>query len=303
MEIRDLRYFCLTAELEHVTKAANQLGVSQPFLTKIIGQIEEEIGVKLFDNQGRSIRLNAYGKAYYAHAKKVLMEVENLQQSMEEMLDRQDRTITVMSNTDIYFAGMVNEFQKVYPQALLKLSYAPRDKVELALKMGNVDFALCCPALPEDVNLGIKTENVFREYGCVITPPDHDFLEKRTCTVSDITKERLLVSPRGAAMREKVEELYKKFGYSLDNIVIETSDVRSILLAVRQGAGCTFMAKTVIDEDPDLKKNSVEVRDTEIFGDFGLSYNEILFKTQRKADFRMFAIDYFYDLQNSESEA
>lgn len=297
MEIRDLRYFCLTAELEHVTKAANQLGVSQPFLTKIIGQIEDEIGVKLFDNKGRSIRLNAYGKAYYIYAKRVMMEVENLYQSMEEMLDRQDRTITVMSNTDIYFAGMVNEFQKVYPKALLKLSYAPRDKVELALKTGHVDFALCCPPLDEDVKLGIKTEHVFREYGFVITPPNHSFLEQGTCTINDITKERLLVSPRGAAMREKVEELYKKFGYSLDNIVIETSDVRSILSAVRQGVGCTFMAKSVIDEDPSLKRNSVKVSDIEVCGDFGLSYNEILFKTQRKADFRMFAIDYFYDLQ------
>ncbi len=301
MEIRDLRYFCLTAELEHVTKAANQLGVSQPFLTKIIGQIEEEIGVKLFDNKGRSIKLNAYGKAYYIHAKRVLMEVENLQQSMEEMLDRQDRTITVMSNTDIYFAGMVNEFQKVYPTALLKLSYAPREKVELALKTGDVDFALCCPALEEDASLGIKTEKIFREFGFVIAPANHPFLEKGTCTVNDITKERLIVSPRGGAMREAIEVLYKKFGYQLDNVVIETSDVRSILSAVRQGVGCTFMAKSVIDDDPSLKKNSVKVTDAEICGDFGLSYNEILFKTQRKADFRMFAIDYFYDLQNNEN--
>ena len=41
MELRDLRYFCMTAELEHVTKAADKLGVAQPYLTKVIGQIEE----------------------------------------------------------------------------------------------------------------------------------------------------------------------------------------------------------------------------------------------------------------------
>lgn len=300
MEIRDLRYFCLTAELEHVTKAANQLGVSQPFLTKIIGQIEEELGVKLFENAGRSIKLNTYGKEYYIHAKRILMEIENLQQSMEELIERQESTITVMSNTSIYFAGMVQEFQKAYPKTLLKLSYAPRDEIALALKTGNVDFALCCPPLEEDINLCIKTENVFREYGCLITPPGHPFLEKGKCTVGDITKEPLLVSPKGAVMRDKVEELYKSFGYTLDNIVIETSEVYSILSAVSQGAGCSFMAKTIVAKDPELKKNSVDLEDIEVFVDFGLSYNQILLKTKKKSDFRMFLIDFFYDLQNPE---
>ncbi|MBP1744439.1 MAG: hypothetical protein H6Q58_1417 [Firmicutes bacterium] len=298
MEIRNLRYFCLTAELEHVTKAANQLGVSQPFLTKIIGQIEEEVGVKLFDDKGRSIKLNAYGKKYYTHAKKVIMEIENLQQSMEEMLDREDSTITVMSNTSVYFAEMVHEFQKANPKTLLKLSLTPREEIALALKTGKVDFALCYPALDEDMELCIKTENVFREYGCLITPPGHPLLEKGVCTVRDITKEPLILSPRGAVMREKMEELYKKFGYSLDNIVIETSDVHSIISAVKKGVGCSIMAKTILDKEPELKKNSVEIQDAEFFGDFGLSYNEILVKTKRKADFRMFVIDFFYDLQN-----
>ena len=50
MDIRDLRFFCLTAEMEHVTKAAEKLGVSQPFLTRVISNLEKEIGLSLFDN-------------------------------------------------------------------------------------------------------------------------------------------------------------------------------------------------------------------------------------------------------------
>jgi len=86
MEIRDLQYFCMTAELEHVTKAADKLGVAQPFLTKVIGQLEKEIGVPLFDNVGRKIKLNEYGEVFYFHAKKILTELDNLRNNMDELI-------------------------------------------------------------------------------------------------------------------------------------------------------------------------------------------------------------------------
>ena len=50
MELRDLRYFCLVAETGSVTRAADTLCVSQPFVTKVIHRLEEELGTKLFDS-------------------------------------------------------------------------------------------------------------------------------------------------------------------------------------------------------------------------------------------------------------
>jgi len=107
MEIRDLRYFCLTAELEHVTKAADKLGVAQPFLTKVIGQIEKEVGVPLFDNIGRKIKLNAHGEVFYMHAKKILAELENLLNDMQESVERQTHTIKIMTNPELHYPEIV----------------------------------------------------------------------------------------------------------------------------------------------------------------------------------------------------
>jgi DNA-binding transcriptional LysR family regulator len=73
MELKDLNYFCLTAETEHVTRAAEKLGVAQPYLTKVINHVEEEIGVALFDKVGRQIKLNAYGQAFYEQARKFFL--------------------------------------------------------------------------------------------------------------------------------------------------------------------------------------------------------------------------------------
>ena len=76
MELRDLRYFCTAAETEHISKAAEKLGVSQPFLTKIITQLEEELGCELFDHVGRRVKLNRYGKLLLESANKILDEID-----------------------------------------------------------------------------------------------------------------------------------------------------------------------------------------------------------------------------------
>ncbi len=64
MEIQQLEYFKTVAEMQHMTQAAEKLNISQPALSKSISNIEQEIGVPLFDRQGRSINLNRYGKLF-----------------------------------------------------------------------------------------------------------------------------------------------------------------------------------------------------------------------------------------------
>lgn len=64
MELLQLKYFCTVARLEHMTKAAEELRIAQPALSRKIARLEESVGVPLFDRHGRRIRLNAYGKAF-----------------------------------------------------------------------------------------------------------------------------------------------------------------------------------------------------------------------------------------------
>lgn len=65
MEWQQLEYFVTVAKLEHMTRAAEALAISQPALSRSISKLEEELGVPLFDRQGRSIMLNRYGELFY----------------------------------------------------------------------------------------------------------------------------------------------------------------------------------------------------------------------------------------------
>lgn len=272
MEIRDLRYFCLTAELEHVTKSADQLGVSQPFLTKIIGQLENEIGVALFDNIGRKIKLNEYGRAFYVQAKKVLNSVDNLYAQMDYLLDRRDKTIHILSNISSYSPDMVISFQKDHPEYTLSIEFAYAGDIVSALINGTADFALCSPPLMDDPIKGIKSELIFCEYSCVLLPPNHPLLGVDNVTLDDFENESLVTTPKGSALRINLDRVFEKHNYR-PQIVCESNDINLLIHAVKDGLGFAIIPRWQAFSNPSLLQYCVNIDMPDAKGYVGISYS------------------------------
>ena len=76
MELRHLRYFVAVAEAENVTRAAGQLHVSQPALSRQIHDLEDEIGFQLLQRSAKSVRLTEAGKVFLVEARAVLQRAE-----------------------------------------------------------------------------------------------------------------------------------------------------------------------------------------------------------------------------------
>ncbi len=76
MELHQLRYFCAIADTGSFSRAAQQSHVSQPSLSQQIGKLEDELGARLFDRLGRSVRLTELGRAFLPRARTVLRDLE-----------------------------------------------------------------------------------------------------------------------------------------------------------------------------------------------------------------------------------
>src|SRR6476659_6009143 len=85
MELRHLRYFIQAAELQHFTRAARALNVSQPTLSLQIRQLEDDVGAALFERIGRHVQLTESGALFYEYARRALREIEAGQQSINEL--------------------------------------------------------------------------------------------------------------------------------------------------------------------------------------------------------------------------
>lgn len=291
-----MKYFCLTAELEHVSKAAEQLGIAQPYLTKIIGQLESEFGVPLFDKAGRKIRLNVNGETFYRNAKKILADVDNLYTEMDYLQKQNSRTLTLMCNTEAHAHGMIVEFQKKNPNYALKLIYATRKEMREALLTGATDFALCDPAIDEDRDKGLMTEHVFCDTACVLLPPGHPMLKRASIRFEELSGERLVTASKGGAMRNHVDYVFEKYAVR-PIIVCETHDINLIIQAVQSGLGYAFMSYSVLEKYPELNCFCVEIDSEDKYGDMGLSYNNLSLGNRNTSDFLLFCRDYFSSLQ------
>ena len=284
MEIRDLRFFCLTAEMEHVTKAAEKLGVAQPFLTKIIGQLEKEVGVPLFDNVGRRIKLNKYGKILYSHAKKILVELDNLRDDMDNLIERQSRTIYVLTNTESLYPELVLEYQKLHSETVLSMSYASREEMINALRTGDADFAVSSPPISEDLARGIKTETVFKEHACALLPPGHPMLSKKVLAFQDMADTDLITTTQDSALRMNLAPIMEKYDYH-PNIVCETNDFSLIIKSVLSGRGYAIIPRSLFFSIPSIRQYCVASAYEDTLGEIGISYSIVQNGTCADSDF------------------
>ena len=102
MELLQLQYFKTIAECQHITKAANKLMISQPSLSNTLSRIENELGVQLFDRQGRNIVLNNYGRIVLEHTNNILRELDNIHTEIDKMEQRQNKVINIASPDSLY---------------------------------------------------------------------------------------------------------------------------------------------------------------------------------------------------------
>ena len=95
MELHQLRYFCAVAEAGSFSRAAEQSHVSQPSLSQQIMKLEDELGARLFDRLGRSVRLTETGQTFLPRARAVLRELEAARGDVVEQKDSIGGSVTI----------------------------------------------------------------------------------------------------------------------------------------------------------------------------------------------------------------
>src|ERR1700675_3440325 len=125
MELHQLRYFCAVADTGSFSRAAEQSHISQPSLSQQILKLESELGARLFDRLGRSVRLTDLGKTLLPRARAILRELEA---AKGEVMERKDFvggfvTVGVIPTVAPYFLPpALSLFAKQFPQARLTVS-------------------------------------------------------------------------------------------------------------------------------------------------------------------------------------
>ena len=136
MELTQLKYFAEAAKTENLSKAAKNLHISQPSLTKAIRKLEEELNTPLFDRLGRRVVLNSQGKTFFARVRPILTEVETVSESFRELSRRNERIVVGVWGSSDLLTGCVRDFMEKNPDVAVEI----RSGIENITRIDISDF-------------------------------------------------------------------------------------------------------------------------------------------------------------------
>lgn len=142
MELLQLEYFLVLANLQHVTRAAEQLRISQPSLSATIKKLEKELGAPLFLRQGRNIRLSPYGEAFRPYAEELFLSLENGKQVIARMKKEDNGVLNLGLLSPYVWNELFLLYSDLYPEVKINRRSVEDRRFGRGILNGEIDFYL-----------------------------------------------------------------------------------------------------------------------------------------------------------------
>ncbi|MGM9922769.1 MAG: LysR family transcriptional regulator [Bacillus sp. (in: firmicutes)] len=254
MDIRQLRYFIAIVEEGQITKAAQKLHMAQPPLSQQLKMMEEELGGKLFDRNGRNLALTESGKLLYkkgqellARFEETLMEVKEVSEGLKGVL-----AIGSVKTCFAYIPDRLRFFRTYYPDVRFRLVEGDTYRLKQSLLNREIEVAI------------IRLPIASTEFSAINLAPDPFVLVipkqwpiSKTIKMKDIDQLPLLLLHRvsGQGTYELVVEECRRHNFE-PHIICECPDASMILTLVREGIGAAILPSSTMKS---LTKQGVKV--------------------------------------------
>lgn len=243
MELRHLRYFLALAERLNFTQAAAQVHVTQSTLSHQIGQLEEELGQRLFDRSDRRVVITAAGELFLAKAIKALGEIDNgiaLMNTLQNDLSGELRLGTSPTLSMEIVPRCVGLYIQDHPSVHVTVEEGTGDALIADMRAGRLDLVMAYrpPALD-----GIVFEPLYTEEMVLVVGNRHPFARRRHVRLAELHCRELVLPPRQFTTRQQIDEAFKASG-AQPSIPVEMVSLTAILSLVEQTSLATIVSRS-----------------------------------------------------------
>ncbi len=234
MEIRVLRYFLTVVREESITKASEVLHITQPTLSRQLAQMEEEIGVKLFDRGARKITLTNEGILLRRRAEEILQLVDKTERELIEQDEQIEGKITIgcgeISSVQL-LPELFKKFREKYPHVTFDLYTATADLVKEQMDKGLIDIGLLLEPIDMEKYDFIRLN--MKEKWVVLMRPDDSLADKEYISAKDIS-DMPLILPRRIGVQSELASWFGDY-YEKLNVVFTSNLGTNAAIMVNNG--------------------------------------------------------------------
>ena len=248
MEVHQLRYVCAIADTGNFSRAAERCKIAQPSLSQQVLKLEEELGTKLFDRLGRSIRLTEAGRAFIPRARAILHQMEAARSSAADQNTdlRGSVAVGVIPTVAPYLMPRYTaRFAKKYPDAKLRIVEETTSVLVEGLRDLSLDVAiLALPLRHKDLELfPIRTEPLFAALSA-----NHPRASAKSLSLKDLRGESFVMLRDGHCFRDLSIDTCTRARIT-PNIVFESGQFSSLLGMVAAGVGVSLVPEMAVDRN------------------------------------------------------
>ncbi len=297
MEWEQLEYFQTLARVQHVTKAAEILSISQPALSRSIVRLEGHLGVPLFDRQKRSIKLNKYGEIFLKKVDSIMKDYKEGKEEINSLLkpDQGEISLGFLHTLGITIVpNLIAGFKKQYPNVHFQLHQNHSNWLQENLTSGELDLCLLASFPPEPP---VKWAALWDEELFLFVPKGHRLAKRKHVTLEEISKEDLILMREGYALRVTIDAIFEQENIN-PTIVFEGEEAATIAGFVAAGLGVSIL--------PDLKGldqtslSKIRICSSSFQRTVGVSWVEGKFLSPVVENFKQYIIQHFQQVRSTE---
>lgn len=268
MELHHLRYFEAVARLGNVTRAAQELHIAQPSLSKQIQALEGELGTQLFDRVGRRIELTDAGRLLLPYVRRVLREVEAARAALRERADLTSGHVAIGAPPTIgarLLPDALAEFNSLHQNIELELHEAGSGPLVRQLLAGEVDLAVV--PVPQAHTAAI---DLFTEELLIAVAPDHRLAKRGKIESSELAQEGFIMFPASYGLRDRTLQFWREAGLA-PRVVLDGGEMATVLRLAAVGLGVALVPRLALDGSEGLV--GLSVRDVALRRTIGLCWD------------------------------
>ena len=237
MEIRVLKYFLTIAREENITRAAEQLHITQPTLSRQIMQLEEELGVRLFQRNRVNVVLTEEGRLLRRRAQEILELADKAEQEIIQNRETVAGEIGIgcgeTRNMEC-LSRLMATFRNKYPDVVFNIYTANADDVKERLENGTLDFGLLME--PVEISRYNFVRMPLQERWSVLMRRDSPLAEKETITPADLIGIPLIISKR-QSVRNELENWFGEYSRQMQVVAMVNLSYSNRALMVENHVG------------------------------------------------------------------
>ncbi|MEJ2326340.1 MAG: LysR family transcriptional regulator [Chromatiaceae bacterium] len=252
VSLRQLRVFEAVARQLSYTRAAEELHLTQPAVSMQVRQLEDQVGLPLFEKLGKSIALTDAGRELCHYSRGINRSLQEMEEVLESLkgLSRGRLSVAVASTVNYFAPRLLAVFHKRYPGIALRLDVTNRERLLRLLEANAVDMVLMGqPPDAADVESDAFMENPL----VAIAPPEHPLAVERAVPLARLATEVFVMREPGSGTRQAMERFFAEHGIAIRHGMQMTRN-EAIKQAVRAGLGLSVVSLHTVELELETRR-------------------------------------------------